>query len=87
MGVVFSHSSNTVSCAASVARNLLRQPTLALIRDGTFLKSEFGQRLSHSVQSLRRGVTYTCSVCVEIEEANIVSYCNHSSTTISDSGR
>ena len=86
--VEFSVESDTISCLAGVAKNLLiphNVTNVTLLGDGG-VASELGRNLTQPLHSATRSRTFTCKVCIDIKEARIFDYCSSTSMTVSGEG-
>ena len=84
LGIAF--TADTISCVAGVASNLLRPPNMYLTRNENLVRSESGQKLTHILRPGQNSGTFNCSVCIEIEEAEIFNHCNYTTLTLSAIG-
>ena len=85
LGVDFgSQQANEISCLAGVTNSLLNPHTVTLMGGGLVGTSKLGQNISLQLSSGPR--TFTCSVCINIEEAKILDYCSSDDVTISGDG-
>ena len=70
---------------SGVVSNLINPPSITLTRDSSEVDSVSGRILTHSLADNSAG-EFTCRVCINVPEANIVGYCNETSLTLSTSG-
>ena len=89
---IVTDDSDSLTCVASVVSNLLYPPTITLTRrddeddDGTLPETVSGAMLNYPLSSSQSGV-FTCTVCIDIPEAEIEDYCNSTTVTISSDGK
>ena len=79
----FTDSSNSLTCMAdNIPSNLLHPPMIEILeKDISTNKTFLTQDISNSVSE-----QFTCRVCINIPEANIIDHCSDESVVISDSG-
>ena len=70
---------------AGVVSNLLYPPNINLTQDGSLLESESDDVLTYTLGGSVTGV-FTCTVCIEVQEADIMNHCNSSTVTITEDG-
>ena len=79
-------TADTISCVAGVAGNLLHPPNMSLTRNENLVDSDSGKMLNHTLRPEQNSGIFKCSVCIEIEEAEIANHCSHDTLTLSDMG-
>ena len=86
LNVEFSDDSNSLTCVADAVSSLVNPPSITLTRDRFEVGSVFDYNiLTHSLDDKSSG-KYTCSVCINVSEAGIVSHCNETALTLRATG-
>ena len=83
LGLKFTDSSNSLTCMAdNIPSNLLHPPMIEILeKDISTNKTFLTLNISNSVSE-----QFTCRVCINIPEAEIMDHCSNESVVISDNG-
>ena len=85
LNVVFTDTTNSITCVADVVSNLLVPPNILIMNgDSSIITNNFSlmQEISDS-----DAAEFTCTVCVEVPEADIVNHCNRTTLLIVSDGQ
>ena len=82
LNVVFNNTSNSITCAANVVGNLLAPPIIIIMNGNSTSNNTKNFSLIHNISSTYTG-EFTCRVCIEVPEADIVDHCTNDTVTLS----
>ena len=85
LNVTFTDVSNTLTCAANVVPNLLDPPNILIMNEDSTNISTKNFSLTHDISSTHTEV-FTCSVCIEVPEADIMDHCTNDTIYLSRNG-
>ena len=82
----FTDSSNSLTCVAGVVSNLLHPPEINLTQREATISTANAFSLTQEISTTSDAGPFTCTVCIEVPEADIKDHCSNKTVSLSRMG-